>query len=469
MRLVQQTQQRTIQSQRISPRLVAAGTVLQMSCEELQLYLEQEAALNPALELVRDHVCPTCGRGVSDGVCWFCRRFGEPGERVGQADTMPLPSLRPRADAEEAFDPLERAQAPLTLREHVLFQAQLVLSPTNMPIAEYLVAGLNDDGLLETTTEEAAATLGMESARVMGVLSLLQTLDPPGVCARSVQEGVLIQLRELAAECPAPPLVEPILTHHWRDLANHTYAKIARALDTGLAQVEQAVAFIRENLHPYPGRLFHPPHERAPASPLAVMRPDIVLRRSLADYEVEFVRPFDFELRVSEAYRRLAVSVGNGADSPEHRLALEQYRRASWLMQSLAMREQTLRQIAGFVAAYQRPYLDTELDSKLKPLTRTRVAQEVNKHPSTISRAIDNKFVLLSSDTLVSFGIFFSSTAAPKTVIAEVLAREDPQRPLTDEQLRQVLRVRGFRVARRTVAKYRLSLRLPSSAQRGRH
>ncbi|MDH4209278.1 MAG: hypothetical protein OEV76_10420, partial [Anaerolineae bacterium] len=199
-------------------------------------------------------------------------------------------------------------------------------------------------------------------------------------------------------------------------------------------------------------------------------RPDVLIRRDLGDYAVEVIRPFDFDVKVSEAYRRLSLTARNGdGDSPEHRLALDQCRRATWLLHSLAMREQTLREIAEQVVVVQRPFLDTESDQKMKRLTRTEVAQRIGKHVSTVSRAISGKFVLLPSGNLVAFGKFFAAAVAPKTVVAELLSNEDPDRPLTDEQICRILRVRGFQIARRTVAKYRLALRLPSSVQRGRH
>ena len=472
MRASQQMQGRAAQRQRISPRLVAAGAVLKMSSEELQLRLEEEAELNPALEIVWDQMCPTCGRGLSNGNCWFCSLGADNGkDRTAAYDAFPIAAPRFRNDGgDNVYDPLENAQAPLTLRDHVLLQARLVLSSKDLAIAEYLVAGLNEDGLLEGSLEEAAEALGAEQSRVLRVLSHLQSLDPPGVCARSVQESVLIQFRELAAEAPVADLVEPIISGHWRDLANHAYEKIGRALRASPEAIESAVAFIRENLHPYPGRLYRAPHQSSRQSRFGVLRPDVIIRQYLADYLVEVVRPFDFELKVSEAYRRLHLLPSNGdGNSGEHRLALEQYRRATWLLQSLALREQTLRQIAEYVAVFQRPFLDTEFEHKMKRLTRTQVAEHIGKHPSTVSRAVSGKFVLVPSGTLVPFEKFFSPAVAPKTVIAELLSNEDPERPLTDEQICRILRVRGFQIARRTVAKYRLALRLPSSPQRGRH
>jgi RNA polymerase sigma-54 factor len=472
MRAAQRIQHRTAQKQRISPRLIAAAAILQMSSEELQAHVEQEASVNPALEIAIEQTCPTCGRALANATCWLCDSTnGDRDPSPDVSDVLPLPSGQPRWDADDdPYDPLEHASAPVTLQDHVLMQAGCVVSPHDMPIAEYLIAELNDDGLIEVPPQETAEDLDVELARVLSVLSRLQRLEPPGVCACSVQESLLIQLQGLAAENGVPKLAEPILSAHWRDLANHAYRKISHALSATPEAVEEAVSFIRGNLHPYPGRLYRDPYEKQRRPRLGVLRPDVIIRRTFADYEVEVVRPFDYELRVSEAYRRLCAANSNGnGRSPQHVMAAEQYRRASWLLQNLALRGQTLREIAEVIVVCQRPFLDTESGQKMQPLTRTEVAQRIGKHASTVSRAISGKFVLLPSENLLPFEKFFASAVAPKTVVSELLANEDPSSPLTDEQICRVLRVRGFQIARRTVAKYRLALRLPSSIQRGRH
>lgn len=470
MRIQQQISQRPTRTQRINPRSIAAGLILQMPSEELQLRIDEEIAANPALEVNWNETCPDCGRGLANGVCWSCRSQQAVEAAPGVSPDAFSPSWsRTRVERDGGdFDPVENACAPLGLQEYVLQQARLVLDPSQYRIAEYLVAGLDPDGLLDGEVEEAGPALGVGPAQVQAVLGKLQALDPPGVCARSVQESVLAQLRELAAEQDLPPQLEAIVGAHWRDLANHAYDKIARRLDLSPEQVEAAVAFMRTHVCPYPGRLFHPPHARQDEGP-RFARPDVIIRRELADYVVEIVHAFDFELRVSEAYQRVcAAARAGGSDSAEHAQTVEQYRRAVWLLRSLQFREQTLRQIAEYAVAYQRSFLDTGLEHKMRLLTRTQVAAYINKQVSTVSRAIAGKFVLLPSGELVPLAKLFSPAVAPKTIVAELLSNESPDDPLTDEKIARILRVRGFNVARRTVAKYRLALRLPSSVQRGR-
>ncbi len=472
MRASQLTRGRPAQAQRMNPRLIAAGMLLQMPNEELQFRLEEELALNPALEAVWDQTCPDCGRGLVNGICWACRGLS----RIEDAAPSPLDSMRfslafPRGDDDgKNFDAIENARAPLSLQDHVLEQARLILSNGDFTIAEYLVAGLSDEGLMETAPEEAAEALGAALDRVQAVLVRLQSLDPPGICARTVQESVLLQLDQISGQVGVPEHIGDLIRNHWRDLANHAYAKIGRAFGISVERVEEAVEFLRHNLCPYPGRLYHPPHEERGHRQGRAVRPDIIVRKELAEYLVEIVRPFDYELRVGEAYQRLASAAGRSQlDGPEYLQALEHCRRATWLLQSIEFREQTLRQIAEYTVQVQRPFLDTGLDRKLKRLTRTQIAEYIGKEVSTVSRATAGKFLLLPGGELVPFSRLLSPSLAPKTIVAELLSAEDPNDPLTDEKIARILQVRGIKLARRTVAKYRLALRLPSSAQRGRH
>ncbi len=443
-----------------------------MPSEELQLRIEEEIGANPALEVNWNETCPDCGRGMAHGVCWSCR--SQQALQVAPEipyDPFPLSWNRTSGPREERdFDPVENACAPLSLQEHVLQQARLVLTPQQYQIAEYLVAGLDADGLLGGEAEEAPQTLGAEPAQVLAVLAKLQTLDPPGVCARNVQESVLAQLREVAAEADLPPHLETMVRTHWRDLAHHAYDKIARRLGMSAAQVEEAVGFMRTHVCPYPGRLYHPPHTTPEGDATRFAKPDVIVRRELDSYTVEIVHAFDYELRVSEAYQRVCAAARAAAaeGSADYAQVVEHYRRAVWLLRSLQFRAQTLRQIVEYTVEYQRPYLDTGLEHKMKLVTRTQIAAHIGKQVSTVSRAIANKFVLLPNGELVPLAKLFSPAVAPKTIVAELLSNENPDDPLTDEKIARILRVRGFNIARRTVAKYRLALRLPSSTQRGR-
>jgi RNA polymerase sigma-54 factor len=176
---------------------------------------------------------------------------------------------------------------------------------------------------------------------------------------------------------------------------------------------------------------------------------------------------------VSESYRRLhrmLMRQGRSDSRNGWKQAVDQLRRADWFIQSIRMRRRTLQQVAEAVVEIHRPFLDTGLQEKLRPLTRAKVALLLGKHESTISRATANKYVFLPSPSsrVVGFDIFFKPSLSPKSIIEDIIRRESAGSPLTDMQICQLLSTRGFNIARRTVAKYRLALRIPSSEQRGR-
>jgi RNA polymerase sigma-54 factor len=293
------------------------------------------------------------------------------------------------------------------------------------------------------------------------------------VGARAPQEALLIQLRQLQDNGDRNHCAERVLREHWHDLATQAYAKIARALGVSRAEVEAAAEFIRSNLDPYPGRQFRAFWQHQPKNPQAMPRPDVLITRQVDQYVVEVVESSDFVLRISESYRELQRSLARqkrGWMQPDWKHAVDSLKRADWFIQSIKMRRRTLQTVTETIVQIQQPFLDTGQEEKLKPLTQAKLARTVGKHESTISRALANKFVLLPppADRVIGYDRFFTPSLSAKSVISQLVQRESPYRPLTDRQICQILGSRGFKLARRTVAKYRQALNIPSSEQRGR-
>jgi RNA polymerase sigma-54 factor len=309
---------------------------------------------------------------------------------------------------------------------------------------------------------------------VRNVLAAVQQFEPAGVGARTPQEALLIQVRQLQEENGnGNGCAERLIRDHWHELATQAYHKLARALGVSRAEIESAVEFIRANLDPYPGRQFRAFWQHEPKNPQAIQRPDVIITRQLDEYVIEVVESSDFVIRISESYRELQRTMARqkrGWVPNEWRHAVEGLKRADWFIQSIKMRRRTLQTVTEAIVVEQRAFLDTGQEDRLKPLTQARLAQIVDKHESTISRALASKFVLLPppADRIVGYDIFFTPSLGAKSVISQLVQRESPYRPLTDRQICQILENRGFNVARRTVAKYRLALNIPSSEQRGR-
>jgi RNA polymerase sigma-54 factor len=469
---------RQVTRQKMGAKLIAAGRILEMSSLELLDRIEQEMAANPALELAEDSVCPVCRCSLRGGVCLNCG-FGRSARQ--QADALaqylaepPLPRPRPEAVEEETEDPYLRVETPFTLQEHLRLQARGVVSGEDYPIADYLIANIDDRGLLDCELSDAARDLRVPEQRVERVLRSLHGLEPAGVAARSPQEALLIQLQQLRDDgSNGNGCAERLLREHWHDLASQSYTKIARAMAVSRSEVEAAADFIRANLDPYPGRQFRVFWQSQPKNPQALPRPDVIITRHVENYVVEVVESSDFVLRISESYRQIQRALTRqrrGWIQPEWKHAVEGLKRADWFIQSIKMRRRTLQMVTEAIVEIQQPFLDTGQEDRLKPLTQAKLAGIVGKHESTISRALASKFVLLPppAERIVGFDHFFTPSLSVKSVISQLVQRESPYRPLTDRQIGQILASRGFKVARRTVAKYRLALNIPSSEQRGR-
>ena len=482
MRFQQTARQATKTRQKMGAKLIAAGAVLQMSADELRGHIEQELSTNPALEIAEEAFCPVCRSVLWGGTCRNCGLErglgpGEPGlSRTAlrlAGDDAPLRSLAPPPSVDDDYDPFARVETPYDLQEHLRLQARLALDKAQQVIADYLVANIDDRGLLDCDVLEVAGTVGVSPAQVEQVIRVIQTFEPAGVGSRTPRESLLIQLGQLNEDDKGDPLAYEMVRDHWQDLASHAYSKIARAVDRPLEEVEGSAEFIRSSLDPYPGRQFRAFWDSKPRNPQAIQQPDVIIGRDGEEYTVEVVDRVDAALRVSEAYRHLhrrLLRENRGWGATQSQNAIDLLKRAEWFIQSIRMRHRTLRQVTEAIVEVQRPFLDTGLEEKLRSLTRARLAQSLGKHESTISRAIANKYVLLPepSSRIVGYERFLTPSLSVKSVIADLIRRESPNRPLTDAQLCQVLGQRGCQIARRTVAKYRLALQIPSSDQRGR-
>ncbi|NIM04532.1 MAG: hypothetical protein GTO55_01305 [Armatimonadetes bacterium] len=456
-------------------RLIAANQVLQKGTQGLRQVIQAELSTNPALELATDLLCPSCGFPLREGECRFCGGLLDTSGRESDSsaaaaadgiDPFPASPREGRKSKEQAESgEVGDMEAPISLTDHLQQQAHAHLPAKDHFIADYLIANISEKGLLECDLEEVCEQLRLPAERVKQVLSVLQTLDPVGVGASTPQEALLIQIRHLAKEGEVDPRAEEIVRSCWEDLAYHRYQKIASHLGCSLEEAKESADYIRENLNPYPASGFV---SRTQAAEQQIIRwPDIIIHREKDGYRVEVVESCESELRISDSFLRLRRALSTRSNpSSQNAVAMEALRRACFFLACLRMRKRTLQEVAECVVRLQSGYLDTSMEEHLRPLTRAKVAALLSKHESTISRAVADKFVLLPSRRLVPFERFFAPGAAPKSIILELINREGQGRPLTDRQISRILESRGYRVARRTVAKYRQALRIPPSTQR---
>jgi RNA polymerase sigma-54 factor len=370
-------------------------------------------------------------------------------------------SLVAQEEREELpFENIARTTSSLSdhLEEQLRFAAE---DPGVRRIGEEIIGNLDEDGYLRTELADIAERCQTTVDQVEKVLTLVQEkFDPPGVAARNVQECLLIQLRR--DPNPDPVSVE-IVEQHFEDLSRRRYPEIARVLKLPLDRIMESVEEIM-GLEPKPGRPFGGNDSR-------YIVPDVSVIKMGADYAVILNEDGIPRLRVNSLYRSLLRSSGD-----EARQYVEQkLRSAMWLIKSVEQRQRTLRKVTQSIVKFQREFLDKGLPY-LRPLALRDVGEDISMHESTISRVTTNKYVE-TPQGLFELKYFFHSGIASgdgemvssvsvKKMIQDLLANEDPVKPLSDQEVAQILKGRGLTIARRTVAKYREELGIRPSHQR---
>jgi RNA polymerase sigma-54 factor len=465
MELNQETTQ--ILTTRVSPRLIAANHILEMSSQELHEAIETEREDNPALDLVDLVPCPTCGQPLEGEACPRCARKQEEPKSVDPTEQY-LENLAwntPTVTRDEEFDPLVMVAAQVTLQEKLLTDLGAMLPLEDMPIAEYLVGSLDGDGYLRCSTYEVCTKFGIEPDKVEEVIGHLQSLEPPGIGARDVRECMLLQLEYLAATGKENPLALILVRDYLDDVGKHKFARIAQELGVPVEEVEEAWEFIKTMLNPHPaGGADGIPTRSGPRPVQGYVMPDVIISENEGKFEVEVIESRRFALSINSMYQQLLTQVNSEAStySSEEREHVQHYvSRAKMFIANINQRRQTIQKITTFLVEYQEAFLRHGI-RHLRPLTRAMLAVQTGIHESTVSRATAAKYVMLPSGQVVPFSDFFTASLSVKDIIKDMIAKEE--HPLTDQEIAAKLRDHGYDVARRTVAKYRDQLDiLPSS------
>jgi len=468
--LIEQGLKQTL-SQKIDPKLIMANNILQLTSMELQQTIEQELAENPALEVPEDDPCEGCDQPKT--LCIDCP-FHKHAVSADDIDLSIYEIEQPidfAADADDAEnDFIANIRSEITLHDHLVSLLRAVLPADQCKIGEYIISNINDSGYLEGSVEEFAADLDKTPEEVEAVLSVIQTFDPPGIGARDLRECLRIQLERLEEDDRGNPIALAIVRDYWQEMLSGKIGRIARRLKVSAKDVNSAIEFIRKQLNPYPGNGFRPPYQSEPDNSSAVVRPDVIVRKTAAGYEIEVTGHDQYFLNINSRYRSMYEEIKNGKSSKyskeDKKHIVEFVERADLFIRYINERRRTLRQITKAIVEFQQGYLETGSKAFLRPLTRTKIARILGMHESTVSRATANKYIQLPSEEVVPFDFFFDSSMSVRDMIGELIASEDKSDPLSDQQIAKILQERGFNVARRTVVKYREAQKILSSRQR---
>jgi len=465
------------QKQILTPGLVQMVTVLALNKLELREMINQEMVANPVLEEVSE-VVPSL----------------EEVQQKTEAEKAIVPANGPETHSENNHDPFDEVDygsyfsdyldpgykspaaeviekpsfenflsKPASLADHLEWQLSLsVCSAVVEEAATSIIGNLNEDGYLTATLEEIAQTGGHRLEDVAEALRLVQEFDPLGVAARDVRECILIQLRTLS---PSETLAVQIVSEHLKELQSRQYKEIARALDRPLQAVERCVQMIR-SLDPRPGQRYNSTQPR-------LIEPDVAIVKMDDRYQVLMNEDGVPQLRLSHQYRRLLEQSGTSRDVRSY--VRERFNSAMQLLKNIEQRKQTILRVCEAIIRRQTEFLDKGLDY-LRPMMIKDVAHEVGVHPSTVSRAVANKYAYTPQGVYELRYFFSEAVQGPsggstslinlKRIVSKMIEEEDSAKPLTDEQITQHLREKGILVTRRTVAKYREDMRIPSTHQR---
>ena len=355
-----------------------------------------------------------------------------------------------------------------SLVEHLLWQLSLVsVSGEEKQIATIIIGNLDDDGYLRTSLEEIGVIAGCGADEVEKVLKYIQAFDPVGVGARDLKECLLIQAKQLGLE---GSLLPSIVEHHLGDLEKKKYASIAKSLGVTVEEVFQ-ISKIIEHMEPKPGRPFS-------AVENLYIIPDVFVMKLEGKYEVILNDDGLPRLRINPYYRKLLKNKEPSSD-PTRTYVEDKLRSALWLIRSIEQRNRTILRVAESIVAFQKDFFDGGI-SHLRPLVLKEVAEDISMHESTISRVTTSKY-MYTPQGIFELKYFFNnsvsrtngerdglSSVTVREMIRKMVSEEDHIKPLTDQEIVESLKEKQIDIARRTVAKYRTWLNIPSASQRKR-
>ena len=379
--------------------------------------------------------------------------------RLGFED---LPRAAAAHDDDEA-DWTEWSEAQLTLRDHL--RRQLLLSQMgdrDRALAHLVIEGLDEDGYLNVELDELAALVRadqeVEPEDLLAALRLVQTLEPAGVGARSLQECLMLQLRTLPDTTTGIAIARALVDEHLELLVSRDFNRLQQILGCSETDLHVARTLLR-SLDPHPGRRFGPDETRYVVA-------DVIVSKVRGRWTAALNPAVLPRIRINRAYADLAGSRAAGGTQMSRQL-----QEARWLIRNMEQRFVTIHRVAEAIVAKQRSFFDYG-EVAMKPLALKDVATELGLHESTVCRVTNGKY-MATPRGLFEFKRFFSrelatenggacSATAIRALLKELIANESPRDPLSDAQLTRLLAGQGLCVARRTITKYRTAMRVPS-------
>jgi RNA polymerase sigma-54 factor len=460
----------------MTPQLQQAIRLLQLPALELQAHIRELLESNVMLEPVEE------GEGTGVFEAPELVQTAAPAEVVPERQTENTVEVVDEGWGEQSVgtseapwnsDDDDRQQefaddAGETLQDHLVWQLEMAkLAPRELGIARAIADAVSEDGYLTESLEEIGKTLQPEItadlAEIERILGFVQSLDPPGVAARSVGECIELQLRQLDPDTPGMALALQIARHHLELVAERELSLLRRELRSTDEELAAALALVR-SCHPRPGATVS-------SGNADYVVPDVFVRRTDHGWAVEINAATLPRVRLNQGYASL---IGRNASHASMRAQLQE---ARWLLKSLEIRNETLMKVARSIVERQTAFLEHG-EEHMRPMILKDIAEAVSMHESTISRVTSGKYMhtprgvfelryFFSSQVEGADGSGTSSTAI-RAKIKKLVKEENGDTPLSDGRIAELLSGEGIPVARRTVAKYREAMGIAPSNERRR-
>ncbi|MGZ4777852.1 MAG: RNA polymerase factor sigma-54 [Thermoanaerobaculia bacterium] len=463
----------------MTPSLQQAIKLLQLSKLELQEVLNQELLENPLLEETAEEAKAEEAEAEAQEKTQTEEeaKAAEP-QKEAEKDSFDEIDYdayfqdyieygyNPRMSEEHEEFPIENTLTrPPNLTDHLTWQLGMSdASPRVKEIGAFIIGNIDEDGYLRASEDEIIASGSYAKEDVEKAIATIQSLDPIGVGARDLRECLLLQLQFLEIDVP---LVEIIIRDHWDDFMQRHFVQISKALGIDMKTLEGVVEVIK-HLDPKPGRKYS--NERA-----IYVEPDVYVQKVGDEYVIVLNEDGMPKLRINGSYRQMLNSMDSKSDGETVNYIKDKIRSAVWLIKSLDQRQRTIYKVAESIVKHQREFLEKGIDF-LRPLVLRDVADDIQMHESTVSRVVSNKYMHTPRGLFLMKYFFHSgidsdtgediSSLTVKKKIQSFIEGEDPRKPLSDSKIMKILNDEGINIARRTVAKYRDELNIPSSTDR---
>src|SRR3954469_4074870 len=463
----------------MTPSLQQAIKLLQLSKLELQEVLNQELLENPLLEETAEEAKAEEAEADSQEKTQTEEeaKAAEP-QKEAEKDSFDEIDYdayfqdyieygyNPRMSEEHEEFPIENTLTrPPNLVDHLTWQLNMSdSSPRVKEIGAFIIGNIDEDGYLRASNEEVMAAGPYEQEEVEQAVGVIQSLAPIGVGARDLRECLLLQLQFLEID---NPLVEEIVRDHWEEFMQRRFVQLSKTLSIDMKSLENIVEVIK-HLDPKPGRKYS--NERA-----IYVEPDVYVHKVGDEYVIVLNEDGMPKLRINSGYRSMLHSMDSKQDGETVNYIKDKIRSAVWLIKSLDQRQRTIYKVAESIVKHQREFLEKGIDF-LRPLVLRDVADDIQMHESTVSRVVSNKYMHTPRGLFLMKYFFHSgidsdtgediSSLTVKKKIQGFIDAEDPRKPLSDSKIMKILNDEGINIARRTVAKYRDELNIPSSTDR---